>query len=146
MSEREVFHVQEGSFEVPAGFADRSVEVLEWEEPAGERFSLSVARQARAEGKSLREIVEAQIRELEESMGPSEILGVAEGEASGVPVIEVRHRWVHEDGVVHNHHAFVGLPARLLVFTLATRPRNAARAAEIIEGLLETFEPREGAR
>ena len=140
MSESKTFHMQEASFQLPAPFVDRSVQVIEWNDQPEDRLSLTITRQPRDAAKPLAQLVLDSIAEVEQAVGAGEVIGREEGEVAGCEVIQVKHRWAHEQGVVHNHHAFVVLGEQVVIFTAASRPRSAARAAAVIDGVLDSLE------
>lgn len=100
-----LYMTQEAGFELPAGWLDASVNVLEYARPGGS-IRVGVLRTPR-DGKGLEACVEGRLTEQRRKLPFFELEGRAARTAGGQPAIEVRAR--HEESSQKTYHRSLSL-------------------------------------
>lgn len=132
--------------EVPDGFRDRSVHVLEWTTPTNERIALVIAREVL----DRREPDQPPTTEDLEKFVAAETSGFAARFAGfrserddggvtkgGFPFRRKAFRWKQDAEVLYHHHAFVLLGDRVLVATASAKAREHAKVDAVMDRMLD---------
>lgn len=121
--------MNEAAFELPdeLGMIDRSMTNLEATSAEGHPHLLRVYRAPPPAGKSLAEIVAANVREASIRLRAHAVLFRRDIEVDGLPAIELGTRWQGQGGVLYTRQAHLLVPGEWLVF--AGNVEMAAREA-----------------
>jgi hypothetical protein len=141
--------MDDGTFTVPAGFRDRTVNALEWRTPDGEKLALIVQREPlvprpdEEPSATLERHVATQTKSY-----PAQFTGyhVERSEVSAPDsAFEVRRlafRWLNEQDLLYHHQAFVRMGERVLVLTSAAKARYRDAVDSLIDGALNDLRMR----
>lgn len=138
------FHVDEAALDVPAGFIDRSVNVLEWTIEGDERLVLVIERAPAVE--SLDACVESHVGSYPSRYAGYKLLEVHHAEVDGMRVIELEIRSRTDAGVMHHHQAFIEMSWGALILSATTKFAFAAQCEALVDGVLDTLRVRDGQR
>lgn len=136
------FHMDDCEIQVPEGFKDRSVNLMEWQTEGGGNVILSISRDS-LEG-DFRTYVDRETRDL-----PSRYRGF---KVERDDVIELQggfvaarkaFRWNKEADVVYNQLAFVDVRPLLLLVTITAKARDRELADQLFDDVLRKFRIRE---
>jgi hypothetical protein len=135
------FFMNEGSVELPAGFVDRTVHILEWSD-AQEKQTMLVQREPLPEGTPLADFVTHTLGELASAMqhftlGTRRILM-----GTRFPTEITSFRWMGEAGLVAQAQTFTQMDGVVLIQTMTTAPADRARGEELVERAARSLKPR----
>ena len=137
------YHMNECVLRVPAGFVDRSVNILEWTLASGEKLALIVQRQHVDQGVSLEAIVEEETREYAAKFVAYH-LDRDEVEAEGpVAVRRKVFRFKKEQDVFHNHQLFILDGAQLILVSASARAHHRGDVDQVVDECLAGLRLRE---
>ncbi len=135
------YHLDEAVIRVPEGFLDRTMNVLEWVTPEGERVVLVIQREL---SPALDEYVEQQIAEY-----PSRFSGyrlvTAQKRGDGPPAIELAIRSRSDAGAMHHQQLFITIEQGVLIATATGKVAAADMCEKLIAELYASFQVREAA-
>ena len=154
-----IYYMDDCKIGVPAGFRDRTVNVLEWDTEDGEKVGLVIQREpvpdlgvAGASGASgeagapaavLSAYVAAQTQEY-----PAQFAGYHlerdEVAAAGVP-FEIQRRafrWKHEQHVLYHHQAFLLVGSTFIVLSGSGKARHREAIDRLLDQILADFHAR----
>lgn len=135
------FHFDEGVFDIPAHWSDRSVNILTSSQGATADFSLVTSREELA-GQDFTAVVAIQMKELSKQMPGFRLLGQRETTVGDLPAIESRITFNTSGGQMYQRHAAVGYYEKVLFFTATTLFKDAEGCDAALDGLLATLKLR----
>lgn len=134
---RHPFHIDEAVLEVPVGFIDRTINVLEWILEDGDRMVLVIERAPSIA--SLDACVEEHVGSYPSRFAGYKLVEVHHAEVDGMRVIELEIRSRTDAGVMHHHQAFVDLGGAALILSATAKFAFAAQCEALIDEALETL-------
>ncbi len=138
------FHLDECVLQLPVGFVDKSVQMLEWTLEADQRLVLVMQREILPEGTDVDGYVDAETKDY-----PSRFLGYREvadeeGRWEGLAIRRKAFRFSKEGDVFYNHQAFLFDGGRLLVLTASARAQHRDAVDEVVRAAIEGMRLRDG--
>jgi hypothetical protein len=132
-------HLDELVLEVPKGFQDRSVQVLEWPIPGGERIALVIQREPLAEEDAFEGYVARTTADYPKSLASYHAEDPQTFDLP-IPYVSKPCRWRHEDSVLYQHQVFLRLYDRSILVTASARAAHRDDVDELLRRCLA--EPR----
>ncbi len=142
--EDRTFHMDDAVLALPAGYLDKSVNVLEWQVENGERVVLVVQRERLPEGRSFDEYVETETKDYAKRFTAFRRETADEPHFDGDA--EVKHqafRWKKDEDVLYNRQAFVRVGSLALVMTATAKAAYRAEVDEVVRRSLDGLKLRE---
>ncbi len=118
MNER--LHMNEGTLDVPPGFRDLSIQILEWRSEDGAVIALTVQRESLRAGEELDGYVRRTITDLYAELSSFRIDARHALEGAPVPSSLLTFRWHGDGGIVCQAQGFAELGRTVLVVTATT--------------------------
>ena len=139
------YYVNEAKFVLPdREFVDWTVHVIEAGLPGGEALGVVVVRGPIPEGKSLRDVATAHVRDEAVRIRGYAVLDETESMVAGLPAILVSARWRHSGKVIYQRQAHVSVGPRWLLFTATAPLSERAACDEALEEVLSSLVWRDG--
>ena len=135
------FHFDEGVFDIPAHWSDRSVNILMSSKGTTADFSLVTSRED-LDGRDFATVVAAQMKELSKQMPGFRLLGQRETTVGGLPAIESRISFNTNGGQMYQRHAAVGYYGKALFFTATTLFKDTEGCDAALDEVLATVKLR----
>jgi hypothetical protein len=145
------YYTDDCTLPVPAGFIDRSTNVLEWKLTDGDSVALVIHREqlpalapeAPASEVDLNRFVEVQTRDYVSKFPGMRLERdeAASGDSS-FPMRRKSFRWQHQNDVLYHHQVFVLTGERVIVFTAAGKARHRDTVDSLIDNALAGFRVR----
>lgn len=131
------YHMNDCVLALPRGFADRSLNMLEWQLESGDTVALVVQRDMVGSSTDFDDFVE------EETRGySSQFLGYhlerddAETPQAGLDLRRKTFRFTRDGDVIYSHQIFILDRPRLLVLTASARARHRRDVDQIVDDAL----------
>jgi hypothetical protein len=135
------YYMDDCTIAVPAGFVDRTMNMLEWPLEGGDRIGLVVQRERLppdvAGAAALDRYVAAQVKAYPAQFAGFHLERDDAGDSDSV--YELRRktfRWRHEQGVLYHHQLFVLAGAAVLVITGSAKARHREAVDRIVDEAL----------
>lgn len=133
--------MNEGSVDVPAGFVDRTVHILEWAD-GEQKQTMLVQREPLPEGMALADFVTQALADLATGMqhftlGSRRILI-----GTRFPTEIASFRWLGQGGPVAQAQTFTLMEGVVLIQTMTTAPVDRSRGEELVERAARSLKPR----
>ena len=135
------FHFDEGVFDIPAHWSDRSVNILMSSKGETSDFSLVTSREELG-GRDFAAVIAAQMKELSKQMPGFRLLGQRETTVGGLPAIESRISFTTNGGQMYQRHAAVGYYGKALFFTATTLFKDTEGCDAALDEVLATLKLR----
>jgi hypothetical protein len=148
-----LYYADDCTLTVPAGFRDRTTNLLEWKTPEGDSIALAIQREplparppeeALPPAAVLQQYVDEQTRTY-----PTQFAGfrlerdeVAAGDGGGFEMRRKAFRWKNGEDVLYHHQAFVIIGERILVLTAAAKARHRNAVDHLVEEALNDLRVR----
>lgn len=148
-----LYYADDCTLTVPAGFRDRTTNLLEWKTPEGDSIALAIQRdplpappteEALPPAAALEQYVADQTRSY-----PTQFAGfrlerdeVTAGDAGGFEMRRKAFRWKNGEDVLYHHQAFVIVGEKILVLTSAAKARHRAAVDHLVENALNDLRVR----
>lgn len=134
--------VNEAMFNLPErGFVDRTLHRLESPLPGGDDpLGVEVRRRPMEPGKSLRQLVDAEVAATKEKGAGFTLVEEAEVTMAGAPAIVLRARLRTEDTVCHQLQAHVALGETWIAFTVTGPQAERAACDETFDRIVRSLE------
>jgi hypothetical protein len=144
------YYMDDCTIPVPAGFLDRTANVLEWKTAEEDSLALLIQREPlarlgaeEAPAAALQHYVSTQTKDY-----PSRFAGfclerdeVAASDA-GFEMRRKAFRWTSQEDVLYHHQAFVLVGEKVIVLTAAAKARHRAAVDTLLDGALADFRVR----
>ena len=136
--------MNDGAFHLPdVGFVDRTVHVFEASLPDDQELGLLVCRTKIPAGKSLRDVVDAHVKNEGARLHGYAVIEQSDAQVSGAPAIDVRSRFRHEGSVVYQRQAHVAAYGTWLLFAMSA-PLDQREACDAhMDGILSSLRLRD---
>ena len=135
------FQFDEGVFDIPTSWSDRSVNILMSSTGETADFSLVTSREDLA-GRDLGVVLATQMKELSKQMPGFKLLGQRETTVGGVAAIESRISFNTSGGPMYQRHAAIAYYGKALFFTATMLFRDAERCDAAFDGVLASLKLR----
>ena len=135
------FHFDEGVFDIPAHWSDRTVNILTSSKGATADFSLVTSRED-LNGEEFAVVVAAQMKTLSKQMPGFRLLGTRETTVAGLPAVESRISFNTSGGQMYQRHAAVGYYDKALFFTATTLFKAAEGCDAALDNVLASLKLR----
>lgn len=130
------YFMNEGAFDLPdLGFVDRTVHIFE----APGDLGLIVGRTRIPQGRSLRDLVTAHVTHEAKRLRGYAVLEDQEVTWAGLPAIDIRTRWRHEQKVMYQRQAHLGAPDTWLLFAMTAPLAEREACDRYMEHILTSF-------
>lgn len=133
------FHFDEGIFEVPSHWSDRTVNILVSQGAGAPSFNLVVSRDDLGD-RAFEDVVASQMKELSKRMPGYALLGQREATIGGLPGLEARIVFETKGAQMYQRMAAVHYYDRALIFTATSLFKEAescdAALARILGSLM----------
>lgn len=140
-----MYQVNEGSFDLPVGWRDQSINILSASRMGEPGLSLTVTRDDIPWGMSFREYVDDQIKQATASLKDFKVASQQEISLKGQPATQLECHWVAKQGPMHQIITTVLAGERVLVLTASMpgemSPSQRAEMQQIV-GSLQLSTPR----
>ncbi|MBI4706020.1 MAG: DUF1795 domain-containing protein [Deltaproteobacteria bacterium] len=134
-----VFHVDEGSYEVPESWEDSTINIHSVDRAGPGGFSFVVSRESLREGEELLDLADRQLAEVERSLDGFELIEKRQLAIDGKVALEAEFRWRNEAGVTHQRQAYVPCGAKVLIMTATAMNELSEEHGAQVTGLLRSF-------
>jgi hypothetical protein len=135
------FHFDEGVFDIPAHWSDRTVNILTSSKGATADFSLVTSREELG-GREFTAVLAAQMKELSKQMPGFRLLGQRETTVGGLGAIESRISFNTTGGQMYQRHAAVAYYGKALFFTATTLFKDAEGCDAALDDVLASLKLR----
>ncbi len=143
MTTSRTYHMDDCVISLPAGYKDRSVNVLEWKTPSGDSVALTVQREPLGEA----QLEEYVVRETKEMPQTYRGFHVERDEAAtladAMAVWHKAFRWNKQTDVIYNHMAFVVAGPLVIIFVATAKARHREDADRVIDEAIQNLRIRE---
>jgi len=144
MTSDRVYHMDDCVLELPGGFVDRTLNVLEWPLESGDTVVLVVQREPLAEVLSFDQYIARETRSYPSQFAAFHEDGVERASVGdGIDVHHVKFRWKREQDVLYHHQAFVDAGTKVLVLTATGKASHRDDVDAAIERALGKLKFRE---
>lgn len=133
--------MNEGSIEVPPGFVDRSVHILEWAD-GDKKQTMLVQREPLPEGSTLVDFIDASLAEYARGMQHFALNTRRMIIGTRYQTELVSFRWLAEGGLVAQAQTFAIVDGAVLIQTITTAPAERPRGEELVERAARSLKPR----
>lgn len=134
-----MYNFDEGAFELPPDWQDRSVHIFEHRDPAGGDV-LTITRQPAAKGKPIAQLVTEYVDEASTRMRRFELASRTTVMVGALPAILLQFSWYHaEKGSILQQQAFIEYGDKVIYLTMTSSARTAEASVARFKGLLATF-------
>jgi hypothetical protein len=134
-----MYNFDEGAFELPADWQDRSLHIFEHRDPTGGDV-LTITRQPAEKGKPLAQLVSEYVDETSTRLRRFELASRTTATVGALPAILLQFSWFHaEKGTIVQQQAFIEYGDRVVFLTMTSSARTAEASVARFKALLATF-------
>jgi hypothetical protein len=133
------YRINEGSFELPDGYVDQTLNVFPNSSAVPADFSLVVSRDTPLAGENLQAYFERQMKELPGSLPGVKVLRRGTLTVGGRQAMEVEYTWVSKGMKMHQRQATLLVGGRILNVTASALDNAFAKFAAQFEEILNSF-------
>ncbi len=134
------YYLNEAVVDLPERtFVDKTIHALEAKLPFGKALAVFVHRRPIEEGKTLRELVDANIAVNDKRLSAYAVIDQAEAAVGGRPGILLRTRWRHDGATFYQLQAHVVVEGTLMIFAVSGPLVEQAVCDQTFESILQTL-------
>ncbi len=144
MSGDRIYHMDDAVLELPPGFIDRSVHVLEWRTPDGEAVVLVTQREPLPGTRPLADYVAQETKDYATRFeGYRAEEPPRDGAETALEALHRTFRWKRNEDVLYNHQVFVAAPPVVLVMTVTGKAAHREDVDRLVGRALADLKFRE---
>lgn len=136
-----VYHTDNAVFDLPPGFVDRSLTILEWPTATGGRIALTMQREPRQGDRPLDEVVRDNLAKISRTLKGYKELSRTHFDPPSVARVAFEHR--HELTRVVQYQLYVSTLDGLLIFGATGRAADRADCEALFDQVLQSLKLRE---
>lgn len=140
------YHINEGSFQLPAGYEDETTHALTWP-PSNDTtspFSLTVNRDPLPDPYTLKTYVAYQLQTLKHDLQQCQIGGRRSRQIDGLAAEEIEFTWLSDGEQMAQRQVYVAHKGNVLVFTATMMETFTPEGHQYWETILAQFQFRAG--
>lgn len=137
-----MYHIQEGSIELPVEWKDQSINVLSASRVGEPGLSLTMTRDNIPWGMSFPEYVDDQLKQAEGALKDFTVIRRDELQVGGQPAHQLECSWVAKQGPMHQIITTVQNAAKVLVITVSNPGEISAQQRSEVQRIIASFRPR----
>jgi len=134
-----IYSINEGYFEIPEEWTDRSVNVFSASGDLPGDFSFVITRESLEDNQTFESYVEEQLTALSKTLSRFKLSRKYVASVDRAPVLNAEFTWEAEGKTMVQRQAYVKCGRQALVFTATTVERFSREYREIIDNILSTF-------
>lgn len=138
-----LYHINEGTFELPDAWSDRSMNVFTPDESENPEWNIVVSRDKLDEGETLDDYLGKQIEELPKALPRFQVQSNEEITVNDYPARRVVSTWVGEKGTLRQKQIVLVKDGSSLVFTFTVLERLHQKHARVLDEFIESFNLRQ---
>lgn len=137
-----MYHIQEGSIDLPKEWKDQSINVLSASRVGEPGLSLTMTRDDIPWGMSFAEYLDDQLKQAQGALKDFTVVQQDEVTIGGLPARQVECRWVSKQGPMHQLITSVQTGARVLVITATMPGEITPQQRNEVQRVVASFRPR----
>lgn len=134
-----LYHINEGTVELPDEWADRTMHIFTPDESENPDWNIVVSRDKLEEGDTLSGYLEKQLAEMPKALPRFRLISNEEIAVNDVPAREVISTWVGDGGTVRQKQVVIAKNGKSLVFTFTVLERLYQKYEAVLDDFLQTF-------
>lgn len=137
-----MYHIQEGSLELPVEWKDQSINVLSASRAGEPGLSLTMTRDDIPWGMSFEEYLADQLKQASGALKDFTVVQKDELTIGGLPARQVECRWVSKQGPMHQLITSLQNGMRVLVITASMPGEISPQQRSEVQRVVASFRPR----
>src|SRR2546427_12524668 len=133
------YSIDEGYFEIPEEWSDRSVNVFAVSDEAPGDFSFIITRDGLEDHQNFESYVEEQLVALSKTLSQFKLFRKHSTSVDRLPALSAEFAWDAEGKTMTQRQTYVKCGRGVLVFTATTIEKFSREHEEIIDNILSTF-------
>ena len=134
-----LYQINEGSFELPDAWADRSMNIFAPDESINPEWNIVVSRDKLDEDETLSGYVEKQLAEMPKALPRFRLLVDDETVVNQMTGREIVSTWVGDGGTVRQKQIVFVMNDKSLVFTFTVLERLSSKYENVLNDFVQTF-------
>jgi hypothetical protein len=134
-----LYHINEGTFDLPDDWSDRSMNIFTPDESENPEWNIVVSRDKLAEDVTLTDYLENQLTEMPKALPRFRLISNEEIAINDVPAREVVSTWIGDGGTVRQKQVVFVIESKSLVFTFTVLERLFSQYSTVLDDFVKTF-------
>jgi len=138
----DIYHLHEGTIEIPDNWQDRSANIFAVGNKLPLDLSFVITREDLPIGADLADFCDQKLSEYETQLKQFKVVEKRQNEVSGIVILEAEFTWRSDMGPMYQRQVYVRNGVRVLMFTATARRELTDEQQAQIDAVVASFQPR----